>query len=90
MDTKSWHRHYDYTVPTSIRYPRLPAQSILQIPAGALPDKPAFNFYGTEMTFWELRLKSLRMANALARLGVKKGDRVGIHRPLPDTWCLLP
>jgi len=81
MEARPWHRHYDYNVPTSIRYPRLPAQGILQLPAGSYPDKPALNFYGTEITFWELRLQVLRMANALGRLGVKKGERVGIHLP---------
>ncbi|OHD69399.1 MAG: long-chain fatty acid--CoA ligase [Spirochaetes bacterium RBG_16_49_21] len=81
MDTKPWHRHYDYNVPTTIRYPRIPAQGIFQMPTGALPDKPALNFFGSEMTFWEVRLLMLRMANALGKLGVKKGERVGIHLP---------
>ena len=81
METKPWHRHYDYNVPTTIRYPRLAAHELLQIPANAYPDKPALNFFGTEMTFWELRQLSLRMANALGASGVKKGDRVGIHLP---------
>ncbi|MEA3222972.1 MAG: AMP-binding protein, partial [Thermodesulfobacteriota bacterium] len=81
MVARPWHRHYDYNVPTSIRYPRLPAQGILQLPAGSYPDKTALNFYGTEITFWELRLQALRMANALGKLGVKKGERVGVHLP---------
>ena len=81
METRPWQRHYDYNVPTTIRYPRLQIQDILQIPANAYPDKPALNFYGTEMTFWELRQQVLRMANALGALGVQKGERVGIHLP---------
>jgi long-chain acyl-CoA synthetase len=81
METKSWHRHYDYNVPTTIRYPRLPIHELIQIPANAYPDKAALNFFGTEMTFWELRQLVLRMANALGALGIKKGDRVGIHLP---------
>jgi len=81
MEARPWHRHYDYNVPTTIRYPKLPAHIMLQLPAGSLPDKPALNFYGSEITFWELRLQSLRMANALGRLGVKKGERVGLHLP---------
>lgn len=81
MDSKPWHRHYDYNVPTTIRYPRLPVHDLLQIPANAYPDKAALNFYGTEMTFWEVRLQVLRMANALGALGIKKGERVGIHLP---------
>jgi len=81
METKPWHRHYDYNVPTTIRYPRVPAQDILQISAGTNPDKAALNFYGTEMTFWELRQQALRMANALGAIGVQKGERVGLHLP---------
>ena len=81
METRPWQRHYDYNVPTTIRYPRLPIQDILQIPANAYPDKPALSFYGTEMTFWEVRQQVLRMANALGALGVQKGERVGIHLP---------
>lgn len=81
METKPWHRHYDYNVPTTIRYPRVPAQDILQISAGTHPDKAALNFYGTEMTFWELRQQALRMANALGAIGVQKGERVGLHLP---------
>ncbi|MEW6443241.1 MAG: long-chain fatty acid--CoA ligase [bacterium] len=81
MEPKPWHRHYDYNVPTTIRTPRVPVQELLQIPANAFPDKTALNFFGTEMTFWDLRLQVLRMTNALARIGVGKGDRVGIHLP---------
>ena len=79
METKPWHRHYDYNVPTTLRYPRLTIPELLGIPSSAYPDKAALNFYGTEMTFWELRQQILRMANALGKLGVQKGDRVGIH-----------
>jgi len=53
----------------------------MQVSVNAYPDKAALNFYGTETTFWELREQILFMANALAALGVKKGDRVGVHLP---------
>jgi len=81
LELKPWHRHYDYNVPTTIRYPRLSIPEFLGIPSNAYPDKAALTFYGTEMTFWELRQQALRMSNALGALGVKKGDRVGIHLP---------
>jgi long-chain acyl-CoA synthetase len=54
---------------------------LIQIPANAYPDKAALNFYGTEITFWELRGLVMRFANALGSLGVQKGERVGIHLP---------
>ena len=81
MEEKLWHQHYDYNVPTSIRFPRIPAQDLLGLPANLYPDKPAINFAGTEITFYELKQLSARMANALAGIGVQKGDRVGIHLP---------
>jgi long-chain acyl-CoA synthetase len=80
-EERPWHKHYDYNVPTTIRYPRLPVHDLLQLPANAFPDKAALNFFGTEMTFWELRNNALRMANALGALGVSKGERVGLHLP---------
>jgi long-chain acyl-CoA synthetase len=81
MELKPWHRHYDYNVPTTVRVPRLPIHELIQIPANAHPDKAALSFYGTEITFWELRLLVIRFANALGGLGVQKGERVGIHLP---------
>ena len=81
MEEKPWHRHYDYNVPTTARVPRLPIHELLAIPANAFPDKAAVNFYGTEITFWELRNLSIQFANALGALGIKKGERVGIHLP---------
>jgi long-chain acyl-CoA synthetase len=81
MENRPWHRHYDYNVPLTIRYPHVPAHHFLNIPAGSFPDKPATNFYGTEITFWDLRQQVLSMANALAGMGVKKGDRIGVHLP---------
>ena len=81
MDNRPWQRHYDYNVPLTIRYPRVPAHHFLNIPAGSFPNKPATNFFGTEITFWDLRQQVLRMANALGELGVKKGDRIGVHLP---------
>jgi len=81
MEMQPWHRHYDYNVPTTIRYPRVAAQSIFQLAAGTFPDKPATNFYGTEITLWQLREQMLRMTNALGKLGVQKGDRMGILLP---------
>ncbi len=81
METRSWHKHYDYNVPTTIRYPRFPVQNLVHIAAAQFPHKAAVDFYGSEMTFSQLRTQVLRMANALAQLGVKKGDRVGIALP---------
>ncbi|OPX38038.1 MAG: hypothetical protein B1H13_11955 [Desulfobacteraceae bacterium 4484_190.3] len=81
MEKRPWQRHYDYDVPTTIRCPRISAQGLLELSAKAYPDKAALSFYGTEIGFWNLRQTGIRMANALAAIGVQKGDRVGIHLP---------
>jgi long-chain acyl-CoA synthetase len=88
MDNRPWVRHYDYSVPETIRYPRLIAPDLLQIPAGAHPDKAATDFFGTQMSFWELRQRVLRLANALGELGVSKGERVGIHLPTSPQYII--
>lgn len=81
MEERIWHQHYDYNVQTSYRFPRIPVQALLDIPSNALPDKPAIDYYGSKISFWELRKMSFRMAHAFSELGIKKGDRVGLHLP---------
>ena len=81
MEERPWHRHYDYNVPITVRVPRIAVHELIQIPANTYPDKAALNFFGTEITFLELRGLVMRFANALGSLGVQKGERVGIHLP---------
>ena len=49
MEKRPWQRHYDYNVPTTIRYPQIPAYELINLPGGSFPNKPATNFYGTEI-----------------------------------------
>jgi len=81
LQTRPWQKNYDYLVPTTIRFPRFPVQNLLHLAASQYPFKAATDFYGSEMSFTQLRTQTLRMANALVRLGVKKGDRVGLALP---------
>ena len=81
MQSRPWQRHYDWNVPETIRYPRLMAHELLGVSVNAFPDKPATHFFGSELTFWELRNQILRMAHALGEAGVRKGDRVGVQLP---------
>ena len=72
MEAKLWCRFYDRNVPPTLRYPRYPVQQMLHISAAMLPHKAATNLYGSELTFRQLRDQTLRLADALIRLGVKK------------------
>ncbi|MDD4861868.1 MAG: AMP-binding protein [Smithellaceae bacterium] len=51
---------------------------MLDLPTGAYPDKAALIFFGSEMTFYELRQESIRLANALSGLGIQVKD-MGIY-----------
>lgn len=81
METKPWHKNYDYVVPTSIRFPKFPVQNFLHLAASQYPFKPATDFYGSQITFSDLRKQTLRLANALTQMGVSKGDRVALALP---------
>ena len=81
METKPWHRHYDYYAPTSIRYPKISVPTFFSGAAAQFPDRPAMSFLGAEMSFWQTREQMRRLANALGKLGIKKGDRVGLQLP---------
>ncbi len=65
----------------SLNYPEVPVYQILRSAALQWPWRNAVVFGGMEITFQELDALSDRFANALASLGVKKGDRVAIHLP---------
>jgi long-chain acyl-CoA synthetase len=78
---KPWLKHYDFWVPAMATYPRQPVFRTLDVGTSNYPDRAATVFFGAEMTFRQLRDRSLRLAAALASFGVGKGDRVGIMLP---------
>jgi long-chain acyl-CoA synthetase len=78
---RPWLRHYDYWVRPHMSYPGRPLGDILALTAVHRPDKAATHFLGAELTFLDLKQRSDALAAALARLGIVKGDRVGIMLP---------
>ena len=78
---RPWLRHYDYFVPPHLVYPERPLHEILDTAVVDVPDLPATSFFGATLTFQDLKDRSDRLATALARFGVTKGDRVGIMLP---------
>lgn len=67
--------------PKTLTYPDIPIHEILDQTAARIPNRIALIFRGLELTYKEFKELSERFATALARLGVKKGDRVAIHLP---------
>src|SRR5215475_16155147 len=78
---KPWLKNYDFWAPAEINPPNQPLYQILQIASGAYRDKPAVAFMGAFIGFGDVKKLVDRLATALQKLGVVKGDRVGIMLP---------
>ncbi len=76
--SRPWFAHYPDEIPTSLQYEVRTLQSYLKEAAEKHPEKSAIHFIGKELSYKELYDSSLKLANQLQNLGVKKGDRVAI------------
>ena len=78
---RPWLKHYDYWVRPEMNYPRRPLYEILRMTAVETPDAVATIFLGAKLTYREIREQSEKFATAIAGLGIKQGDRVGVMLP---------
>jgi long-chain acyl-CoA synthetase len=78
---KSWVKFYPCKIPDSIDYPEIPLHDILIRTAKKYPNQFAIDYCGNEITYQELDLFSNYFAAGLAKLGVKKGDRIALFLP---------
>ncbi len=81
MSSKIWLTHYDKGVPQTIDYPKAPLFHFLEEAARKYPDRACTIFKGAVITYKEMNEITDHIAAALADMGVKKGDRVGIFMP---------
>jgi long-chain acyl-CoA synthetase len=81
---KPWLKSYKlgpFKLKKTIAYPKKPLFAILDEAAAQFPGKEAYHYLGRRMKYHELKRQSDAFANALADLGVKKGDRVIVFLP---------
>jgi long-chain acyl-CoA synthetase len=71
-------RFYPPGVPRSIEYPEMPLYGFLENSARKFPGRVGALYLGNGVTYSELWGKALRFAGHLGRLGLEKGDRVGL------------
>jgi long-chain acyl-CoA synthetase len=76
-----WFKNWPCGVPKSISYPAVSLHGLLQQTAIEHPEKVATVYAEKEITYKQLDLLSNQFANALAKLGTKKGDRVALYLP---------
>lgn len=81
MSDRPWLERYDEGVPQTIDYPKVPLFYFLEESARKNPDAPCTIFKGAKISYKEMVDLTDRFAAALAGIGVKKGDRVGIFIP---------
>ncbi len=81
MESRPWLSHYDKGVPQSIDYPKQSLNFFLEDAARKYPDRACTIFKGAVISYQKMNELTDQVAAALASLGVKKGDRVGIFMP---------
>jgi len=77
--SKPWLEHYPPGVPPEVEIPATTVPQLFDEATSRLADRTAVVFYGRSISYRELREATDRMANALASLGVRKGERVALY-----------
>lgn len=88
-DKRPWLEHYDEGVPQTISYPKVPLYHFLEESARKYPNRPCTVFKGAVITYREMDELANRIAGALASLGIKKGDRVGMFMPNTPQFVMI-
>lgn len=73
---------------TMAPYPEEPLGSVLDNSAAKYPDNIALVYFDQRMTYKELKRQADCLANALAGLDVKKGDRVAVLLPSSPQFAI--
>ncbi len=81
MEPRPWHRYYDTGISPTMDIPGITIYDVLARATEKYPKNPATYFMGHVLTYIELKDHVDRMAAGLARMGVKKGDRVAVMLP---------
>jgi len=79
-ETKPWLKFYG-DIPEHIDYPRVTMYEALMRTAAEHPEDIAYDFFDYTATYRRFTAEIDRCANALASLGLKKGDRITISMP---------
>jgi long-chain acyl-CoA synthetase len=76
---RPWLKHYPPGVPASVEAPLKSVPQVFDEATERDPQRAAVVFYGRSISYGELREATDRLANALAALGIRKGDRIALY-----------
>ena len=76
-----WHKSYVSGVPKSVVFEEITMPEVLTRTAEKFPKRTALLFLGKEISYASLERLVNRFANALIKLGVKRGDKVALLLP---------
>lgn len=78
---RPWTAHYSASVPANIALPEHSLAWLLDEAARTSSAYTAIEYYGTRISYAQFSSLASRFAQALLKLGVKRGDRVAISLP---------
>ncbi|MBM3346488.1 MAG: long-chain fatty acid--CoA ligase, partial [Betaproteobacteria bacterium] len=76
---RPWRAWYAKGAPDHVDIPLQSVPEAFDAACATRPDQVALIFFGRELRYRELREATDRFANALATLGIRKGDRVALY-----------
>lgn len=80
-DARPWLAHYAPGVPREISVPDRSLPELLEMATKQFGPRDAIVYYGTRISFVQYMALVERFAQALVKLGVRRGDRVAISLP---------
>jgi long-chain acyl-CoA synthetase len=81
MKEKPWYKSYDPGVILHPKYLQIPLKDQFKAWVDKQPDKPYIYYSDRTLTYQEVNSRACRLANAMLKMGVKKGDRVALTLP---------
>ncbi|MEM4067058.1 MAG: AMP-binding protein [Candidatus Micrarchaeaceae archaeon] len=78
MNKKIWFKKWNENLTHTLDYPAITLDQLFEKSAEWYPTKPFIIFYGKKLDYETTWKYILALSSALVRMGIKKGDRVGV------------
>ena len=88
LDGQPWLDHYDEGVSRQLSYPAVTVPQLLEDAARRFPRAACLLYADNQLNYAQTNQLVNRLAAALAGLGVKKGDRIGLLLPNLPSFVL--